>query len=104
MAIQFSDTTATEAIKSGQLVVIDFWATTCGPCIKLAPVIDELAEKYEGKALIGKINIEDDTEVCAEYRVRNIPAVLFFKDGVMKDKSIGYVSLSDLEKKLRPLL
>lgn len=104
MALQFNDETATEAIKSGKLVVVDFWSTSCGPCMKLSPVIDELAVKYEGKALIGKINIEDNIEVCAEYRVRNIPAVLFFKDGELKDKSIGLVSLADLEKKLQPLL
>lgn len=104
MAIQFTDATATEAIQSGKLTVIDFWSTSCGPCMKLGPIIDELAAKYEGKALIGKINIEDDIEVCAEYRVRNIPAVLFFKNGECKDKSIGLVSLAELEKKLQPLL
>ena len=104
MAIQFTDATAQEAIQSGKPTVIDFWGSACGPCLKLAPAIDELATKYEGQAIVGKLNIEEEFEVCAEYRVRNIPAVLFFKDGELKDKSIGLVSLADLEKKLQPLL
>ena len=104
MAQHFTDATALEAIITGKPVVIDFWGTTCGPCLKLAPTIDELAEKYEGQAIVGKINIEEEFEICAEYRVRNIPTVLFFKDGELKDKSVGLFSLADLEKKLNPLL
>lgn len=104
MALQFTDETAREAIESGNVTVIDCWATWCGPCIKLGSVIEQLAEKYEGKAVVGKLNIEDETEVCSQYKVRNIPAVLFFKGGELKDKSIGLVSLADLEAKLQPLL
>lgn len=104
MALQFTDQTAREAIESGKPVVIDFWATWCGPCIKLGPVVEELAEKYEGKAIIGKLNIDENDEIVAENRVRNIPTVLFFKDGELKDRSVGLVKLSDLEEKLLPLL
>lgn len=104
MALQFTDATAKEAIESGKPVVIDFWATWCGPCIKLGPVVEELAEKYEGQATIGKLNIDDNDEVAAEFRVRNIPTVLFFKDGELKERSVGLVKLSDLEEKLAKLL
>lgn len=104
MATQFTDQTAQEAIASGQPVVIDFWATWCGPCIKLGPVLEELAEKYGDKATIGKLNIDENDEVASTFRVRNIPTVLFFKDGVLKDRSVGLVSLQSLEEKLLGIL
>lgn len=104
MALQFTDQTAREAIESGKPVVIDFWATWCGPCIKLGPVVEELAEKYEGQAVIGKLNIDENDEIASENRVRNIPTVLFFKDGELKERSVGLVKLSDLEEKLAKLL
>ena len=104
MAIQFTDQTAREAIESGKPVVIDFWATWCGPCIKLGPVVEELAEKYADQAVIGKLNIDENDDIASENRVRNIPTVLFFKDGELKDRSVGLVKLSDLEAKLQQLL
>lgn len=104
MAQQFTDQTAREAIASGKPVVIDFWATWCGPCIKLGPVVEELAEKFGDKAVIGKLNIDENDEIASENRVRNIPTVLFFKDGELKDRSVGLVKLSDLEEKLLKLL
>lgn len=100
MALQFTDQTAQEAIASGKPVVIDFWATWCGPCIKLGPSVEELAEKYGDKAMIGKLNIDENDEVASTYRVRNIPTVLFFKDGEVKERSVGLVNLSVLEEKL----
>ena len=104
MAIQFTDQTAREAIESGRPVVIDFWATWCGPCIKLGPVVEELAEKYGEQAVIGKLNIDENDEIASDNRVRNIPTVLFFKDGELKERSVGLVKLADLENKLKPLL
>lgn len=104
MALEFTDQTAREAIESGKPVVIDFWATWCGPCIKLGPVVAELADKYADKAVIGKLNIDENDEIAAENRVRNIPTVLFFKDGELKDRSVGLVKLSDLEEKLQGIL
>ena len=104
MAIQFNDATAKEAIESGKVVVIDFWATWCGPCMKLGPVVEELAEKYGDRAVIGKINIDEESDIVAENRIRSIPTVLFFKDGEVKDRSVGLVKLADLESKLLPLL
>ncbi|MDE6247210.1 MAG: thioredoxin [Muribaculaceae bacterium] len=103
MALQFTDQTAREAIESGKPVVIDFWATWCGPCIKLGPVVEELAEKYPD-VQIGKLNIDENDEIAGENRVRNIPTVLFFKDGELKERSVGLVKLSDLEAKLQSIL
>lgn len=104
MALEFTDETAREAIASGKPVVVDFWATWCGPCIKLGPLVEELAEKYDGKVTVGKLNIDDNDEVATDYRVRNIPTVLFFKDGEMKERSVGLVKLEDLEAKLSSIL
>lgn len=101
----FTDQNVHEIIASGQPVVIDFWATWCGPCIKLGPVVEELAEKYADRGVVvGKLNIDEDSEIVAENRVRNIPTVLFFKDGEVKARSVGLVKLSDLESHLLPLL
>lgn len=104
MALQFTDATAKEAIESGKPVVIDFWATWCGPCIKLGPTVEELAEKYEGQATVGKLNIDENDEIASAYRVRNIPTVLFFKDGEVKERSVGLVKQSDLEDKIKSIL
>lgn len=102
--LEFNDQTAREAIESGKPVVIDFWATWCGPCIKLGPIVEELAEKYSDKVTVGKLNIDDNDEIASENRVRNIPTVLFFKDGEMKERSVGLVKLADLEAKLQAIL
>ena len=104
MAIAFNDQTAREAIESGKPVVIDFWATWCGPCLKLGPIVEELAEKYGDKVIVGKINIDEDSEIVAENRIRSIPTVLFFKDGEVQARTVGLVKLEDLEANLLPLL
>jgi len=104
MATQFTDATAREAINSGKPVVIDLWAEWCGPCIKLGPAVEKLAEEFEGKAIVGKLNVDENDEISAENRVRNIPTVLFFKDGELKDRTVGLVSFDELSKKLQVLL
>lgn len=101
---EFNDQTAREAIESGKPVVIDFWATWCGPCIKLGPIVEELAEKYGDKVTIAKLNIDENDEIASENRVRNIPTVLFFKDGAVVERSVGLVKLADLEAKLQSVL
>lgn len=103
MALTFTDQTAREAIESGKPVVIDFWAEWCGPCKKLGPAVEELAEKHPD-VLIGKMNVDENDEISSQYRVRNIPTVIFIKDGQLVDKTVGLVKLSDLEEKLAKIL
>lgn len=80
-----------ETYKNGELpLVVDFWATWCGPCRMLAPVVSELAEEYDGRIVVGKCNVEEADEVAAEYGVRNIPTLLFFKNGEqLKTRLVG---------------
>lgn len=81
MAFTFTDANVNETIATGQPVVIDFWATWCGPCMAMAPVIDELANEYEGRVVIGKYNVDEENDFCTENGVRSLPTLLFFKDG-----------------------
>lgn len=81
MAFKFTDENVKEIIESGKPVVIDFWATWCGPCKAMGPTIDKLAEEYEGKVVIGKYNIDEEGDLSTEYRIMSIPTILFFKDG-----------------------
>lgn len=81
MAFHFTDENVEQEIATGKPILIDFWATWCGPCVGMGPTIDELATEYEGKVLIGKYNIEEGGEFSTANRIMSIPAILFFKDG-----------------------
>lgn len=104
MALNFNDENAKEMIESGKPVVIDFWAEWCGPCKKVAPIVEELAAEYEGRVAIGKYNVDDNSDLSGEYGIRNIPTILFFKDGVLKERSVGSISKADLDAKISALL
>lgn len=93
-----------EIISSDKLVMVDFWATWCGPCRMLSPVIDELASEYEGKAVVAKCNVDDAEDVAVEVGIRNIPAVLFFKNGELVDRMVGLQSKEALAAKLDALV
>ena len=92
MAFAFTDENTAEIIESGKPVVIDFWAEWCGPCKKVAPIVDELAQEFEGKVTIGKYNVDDDSDIATQYGIRNIPTILFFKDGKLVDRSEEHTS------------
>lgn len=81
MALTITDANAQEIIGSRKPVIIDFWATWCGPCVGMSPLIDELAREYEGKVIIGKYNIDEESDLSTKYRIMSIPTLLFFKNG-----------------------
>ena len=94
-----------ETLKNGQLpLVIDFWATWCGPCRMVAPIIAEMAEKYDGKIVVGKCDVEESEELAAEFGIRNIPTVIFIKNGAVVDKLVGAVPKAKFEEKFEALL
>ena len=94
-----------ESLKNGELpLVVDFWATWCGPCRMIAPIIEELAKEYDGKINVGKCDVEECDDIAAEFGIRNIPTILFFKGGEIVDKMVGAASKSKIEEKFKALL
>ncbi len=94
-----------ENLKNGELpLVVDFWATWCGPCRAIAPYIEELAKEYDGKIVVGKCDVEENDDIVMEYGVRNIPTILFFKNGEVVDRLVGGQSKSAIQKKFDALL
>jgi len=101
MAVEITDANFEELVnKSTKPVMLDFWAQWCGPCLAMGPVIEELAKEYEGKAIIGKVDVDNNPNVAMQFGIRNIPTILFFKDGQIVDKQVGAVPKGNLVKKL----
>lgn len=100
MAINLTQENYEEIMASDKLVVIDFWAEWCGPCRMVSPIIDELADEYEGKAIICKCDVDDNDEIVSNYSVRNIPTVVFVKGGQMVDKQVGAATKSAFAEKI----
>ncbi|MCX6255431.1 MAG: thioredoxin [Bacteroidia bacterium] len=105
MALEVNDGNFDElVIKSDKPVLVDFWAEWCGPCRMIAPIIDEISSEYSGKALVVKCDVDNSPGVAARYSIRNIPTVLFFKDGKIADKQVGAVPKNNFVSKLNALI
>jgi len=104
MALEFTDDNIKDVINSGKPVVIDFWAEWCGPCRMVGPSIEELSKEYAGQVEIGKLNVDDNVDTPNEYGIRNIPTILFFKNGQVVDKQIGAAPKAVIEAKVKALL
>lgn len=104
MAILITDSSFDELLGSGLPLVVDFWAEWCGPCKMIAPVVEELSGEYSGKVNIGKIDVDENNEVSSRFGIRNIPTILFFKNGQLVDKQVGATQKSALIQKIEALL
>ena len=104
MALAINQANLEEVLASGKPVVIDFWAEWCGPCRKIAPIVDELATEYGDKVVIGKCDVQENDDIAVKYSVRNIPTLLFLKNGELVDKQVGACSKEALKAKIDKLL
>ena len=105
MAVEITDSNFEEIIgQSDKPVMLDFWAEWCGPCRMISPIVSEMSEEFGGKAVIGKVDVDNNPGVAAKYGIRNIPTILFFKGGEVVDKQVGAVPKSNLINKLEALL
>lgn len=104
MALAITDATFDQLLAQGKPMVVDFWATWCGPCRKVGPYIEELAETYGNEAIIGKVDVDENDELAMRFGVRNIPTILFIKNGEVVDKQIGAASKAVFEDKLKAIL
>ncbi len=105
MALEITDSNFEETVlNSDKPVLVDFWAAWCGPCRMVGPIIDELSEEYEGKAVVGKVDIDSNQQYAAQFGVRNIPTVLVFKNGELVDRKVGVSSKNDYAQALDSLI
>jgi len=105
MALEINQANFEELVlKADKPVIIDFWAEWCGPCRMVGPIIEEMSKEYEGKAVIGKVDVDNNSEIATKYAIRNIPTILFIKNGEIVDKQVGAVPKATLVKKLEALL
>ena len=105
MAYELSDASfKSEILETGKVAVVDLWAEWCGPCRQMTPIVDELADEFDGRALVGKLNVDDNPETPVNYGVRGIPTFLIFKDGELKERLVGTQTKKVLQEKLEALL
>ena len=99
-----ADNFETEVIQSAQPVLVDFWAEWCGPCRQIAPAVDEIAVEYEGRAVVGKVNIDHHPDIASQYGIRSIPNLLLFSNGKVQQQIVGAVGKGELSEAINKLL
>ena len=104
MALTVTDSSLGEILQSDKPVVLDFWAEWCGPCRVVGPIIDELATEYNDKVVIGKVDVDNNDDITSKYGIRNIPTILFIKNGEVVDKHVGAAQKAVLVEKVENLL
>ena len=105
MALELNDTNFEELVlKAAKPVLVDFWAEWCGPCKIIGPIVNEIAEDYKDKAIVGKVDVDSNQSIVDKYGIRNIPTVLFFKDGMVADKLVGAAPKANFVSRLERLL
>lgn len=104
MALQITDQNFEELAAQGKPMMLDFWSTWCGPCKKIGPYIEDIANTYEGQAIVGKVDIEENDDLVAKFGIRNVPTVLYIKGGEVVDKNVGAAAKNVLEDKLKAIL
>jgi thioredoxin 1 len=104
MALTVTEENFNAILNEGKPLVLDFWAEWCGPCRMVGPIIDELASEYEGRVIIGKVDVDENNEIAEHFGIRNIPTVLYFKEGLMVDKQVGAFPKTKYIEKIEQLL
>ena len=94
----------TEVLKADKLTLVDFWAEWCGPCKMLTPIISELADDFDGKVIISKVNVDSAPSIAQKYSIRSIPSILFFKNGAVEEQLVGAVPKEDITKMINDLM
>ena len=105
MALEITDANFEELVmNSDKPVLVDFWAVWCGPCRMVGPVVEEISNEYEGKAIVGKVDVDNNPEVASKFGIRNIPTILFMKNGEIVDKQVGAAQKAQLTEKLDAIM
>ena len=104
MAMEITDANIAGLMAEGKAMIIDFWATWCGPCQMVGPMIEELATEFDGRIIIGKVNVDENSDLPSQYGIRNIPTILFFKNGQVVNKLVGVQSKAKLQEEANKLL
>ena len=102
--MEITDANIAGLMAEGKPMIVDFWATWCGPCQMVGPMIDELAEEFNGKIIVGKVNVDENSDLPSQYGIRNIPTILFFKGGELVNKLVGAQSKAKLQEEAQKLL